>query len=285
MEAMVRSGTLVGVAALALVAAGAGSAAAQPEKPPVPQEQLEARYRIAAMEAALEQAVQLGASNVNIQLQSIAPDMVFLTGAPRARGFRLENYGLFFDVDVPVMRRSLQWTFRVLQQNDSGMTLALRDLKRKLQTIGDPALRQALEGDVQRIERQVPVLRRAAAARPGAAEAPAPTSGAGTLVAAEARRSTDESQRRLIEDPNEAYTEAVKDALINAMLDYSSKVALAPTDWLTVAARDQEGARRALDPYGVSTILLRVKGADLKAFHANEIGLAEARARVEVREY
>jgi hypothetical protein len=69
------------------------------------------------------------------------------------------------------------------------------------------------------------------------------------------------------------------------MLEYSSKVALAPTDWLTVAARDQEGARRAMDPYAVSTIILRVRGADLKAFHAGEIGLAEARARVDVREY
>ncbi len=284
---MVRSRELAGAAALALLAAGAASAQAQ--KPQVPQEQLEARFQIAAMEGVLEQAVQLGASNVNVQLQALAPDMVFLTGAPRARGFRLENYGLFFDVDVPVMRRSLQWTFRVLQRNDSGVTLALRDFRRKLQNIADPSLRQALEGDLQRLERQFPSARRVAtspdASEPTgtAAEEPSRVSGAGQAVGADAAQASE--GHTLLEDPNQAYTEAVKNALIHAMLEYSSKVALSPTDWLTVAARDQEGARRAMDPYAVSTIILRVRGADLKAFHAGEIGLAEARARVDVREY
>jgi hypothetical protein len=283
---MVRSRELAGAAVLALLAAGAASAQAQ--RPQVPQEQLEARFQIAAMEGVLEQAVQLGASNVNVQLQALAPDMVFLTGAPRARGFRRENYGLFFDVDVPVMRRSLQWTFRVLQRNDSGVTLALRDFRRKLQNISDPSLRQALEGDLQRIERQFPPARRVAtspeAAEPtGTAAEASPVSGPAQPVGAAAAQASE--GHTLLEDPNQAYTEAVKNALIHAMLEYSSKVALAPTDWLTVAARDQEGARRAMDPYAVSTIILRVRGADLKAFHAGEIGLAEARARVDVREY
>jgi hypothetical protein len=262
------------LAASAMFVAGVVAARAQdtPERP----EQLEARFQIAAMESVLEQAVQLGASHVNAQLQAVAPDMVFMTGAARARGFRLENYGMFFDVDVPVMRRSLQWTFRVLRQNDSNVALAVQDLRRKVASIGDAALRQELERDVRRIERGVPAIRTASAVSPQGNEP----------VVAQESTSQPSPGGGLIDDPNQAYTESVKNALMNAMLEYSGKFGLAPTDWLTVAARDQEGARRqTIDPYGVTTIVLRIRGADLEAFHSRQINIAEARSRFDIREY
>ena len=70
---------------------------------------------------------------------------------------------------------------------------------------------------------------------------------------------------------------------MNAMIDYGTPIPLGPGDYLTVAARDQEGMHlQASDPYEVSTIFLRVKGADLAAYRAGEIDLAEVRKRVEV---
>jgi hypothetical protein len=61
---------------------------------------------------------------------------------------------------------------------------------------------------------------------------------------------------------------------------------LTPTEWLTVAARDQDVSRlQPADPYDVSTILVRIKGADLAAFRAGQITREEARRRVELKEY
>jgi hypothetical protein len=90
----------------------------------------------------------------------------------------------------------------------------------------------------------------------------------------------------LLEDPGQIYTYEVKDALVNAMIDYGTPIPLGPADYLTVAARDQEGMRlQASDPYEVSTIFLRIKGADLAAYRAGQIDLTEVRRRVEVKEY
>jgi hypothetical protein len=88
------------------------------------------------------------------------------------------------------------------------------------------------------------------------------------------------------DDPNGAYTSAVKDALIDAMLGYSQTLSIGPDEWLTVAARDRgESGIAADDPFDVTTIQLRIKGADLLALHAGRLTPDEARKRVEVREY
>jgi hypothetical protein len=266
----VRSRERIHGLAVASMLIAVGGAAAQERPQPRP-EQLQARYQIAVMEAALEQAVRLGASQMNLQLQAAGPDMVFLTGSPRARGFRLDDYGVFFHVDVPVMRRSLAWTFRALRQHDGVSLAALQELRRKIEAIEDPTVRQELEPAVRQVEQAMPMRAAASGERSRQARA----------IAAEdaGRRATQ------VEDPNAAYTNAVKSALINAMLEYSPRLSLAPTDWLTIAARDQEGSRlEAGDPYGVSTIVLRVRGSDLEAFHSGSIGEPEARARVQADE-
>ena len=77
-----------------------------------PAEQMRVRFQIAAMEGVLERAVQLGARRLSQQVQSVSPDMLVIAGAARAKGFLLEGYGVFFDVDVPAMRRSVAWSFR-----------------------------------------------------------------------------------------------------------------------------------------------------------------------------
>jgi hypothetical protein len=68
-------------------------------------------------------------------------------------------------------------------------------------------------------------------------------------------------------DPNVLYSEAVKGALVDAMLDHSLQMNLGPEEWLTVAARASDGP---MPPAGLSdliTIVLRVKGSDLSVYH------------------
>ena len=73
------------------------------------------------------------------------------------------------------------------------------------------------------------------------------------------------------QDPNRAYTEAVTRALVDAMIDYSTPMAIGPEQWLTVAARDDEG-RNALAPKDpleeVVTMIYRIKGSDLLAYRS-----------------
>ncbi len=57
--------------------------------------------QIQLMEGVLSRAVRLGAEQVNRRMQSIDPTMTVITGQARARGFVLEGYGIFFDVEVP----------------------------------------------------------------------------------------------------------------------------------------------------------------------------------------
>ena len=51
-------------------------------------------------------------------------------------------------------------------------------------------------------------------------------------------------------DPGEVFTQAVASALIDAMLENSGSLVIAPDEWLTVAARDNAQGNRfvASDP-------------------------------------
>ena len=90
----------------------------------------------------------------------------------------------------------------------------------------------------------------------------------------------------LVRDPNEAYTRAVKEALIDAMIESSGPMNLGPDEWLTVAARDNVPKDPLVpgDVTELNTVIFKAKGSDLAAFRAGTIDLAQARARVEIRE-
>ena len=55
-----------------------------------------------------------------------------------ARGFRLEGYGVFFDVIVPSFETTLTWSLRTLDQNDLGLDSALRTLQTHVKTRAIP---------------------------------------------------------------------------------------------------------------------------------------------------
>ncbi len=269
---------IVGAAILAAMTAGPAAAQEAQQTPGERAQQVQARFQIAAMEGVLERAVLLGAQKVRVRVQAIAPDLLFVNGTARARGFWLDGYGVFFDVDVPPMRRSLMWTARMLDQADRHDDGALEDFKRSASTISDPAARRQVLEAVAQFERQ----RTPARAADRRNSAPGATRVKTTGVPVRQR----DGNAAMLEDPGQIYTYEVKDALVNAMIDYGTPIPLAPDDYLTVAARDQEGMHlQASDPYEVSTIFLRVKGADLTAYRSGQIDLAEVRQRVEVREY
>jgi len=87
----VRAGITVAVVGLALGAPAAGYAQTPAPEAPMaapapgqPAEQVQARFQIAAMEGVLERAVQLGAQTMRVKVQQVAPEMIFINGAPRA---------------------------------------------------------------------------------------------------------------------------------------------------------------------------------------------------------
>jgi len=76
----------------------------------------------------------------------------------------------------------------------------------------------------------------------------------------------------------------VKDALIDAMLDYSRGLEIAPNEWVHIAARRQDDRPR-LAPVDTNadTLHIRVRGADLTEFLGNKITREEAIRRVDVK--
>ena len=275
---------LTGWIAAGVLALGAGPTTAQEVASvgAVHPEQMRVRFQIAAMEGVLETAVQLGAKRLSQQVQAVSPDMLFIAGAARAKGFLLDGYGVFFDVDVPAMRRSIAWSFRALERTDRNLEMAAQTIRRHLGTMDDPGARREMEEALQRIVRTMGPQQQAGQGRPGAMTASAP----GGAVRPQEQGDEQPMEPMVLDDPGLAYTNEVKAALIEAMLEYGgASIPVAEQEWLTVAARDNESRLATGDRYDVSTIVLRVRGADLAAFRAGRLTKEEAVAKVEVREY
>jgi hypothetical protein len=283
---------VVGAAVLVMgAAAWPAGVRAQGSRPLSAQEdeQIKARYQIFVMEGVLERAVEHGADRLRRQVRRIMPDMLMVSGAPQARGFRLDGYGVFFDIEVPVMRRTVAWSLRTMVEDDTVATgAALQQLKTAIERMADAREKANLMQAVKRLEAQV---------SPAPVQAmPAPqiaTTGQRTVSAMDAvpqqqvAQATSQEDKNLIEDPNGVYEREVVSALIDAMLDNSGPIRIGNEEWLTVAARDNEHRNRLVpdDGYDLLTIVLRVRGSDLAAFRADRITRDEARKRVEVRAF
>jgi hypothetical protein len=90
---------------------------------------------------------------------------------------------------------------------------------------------------------------------------------------------------RGVEDTGEKYRAAVKQALADAMLDYSKNLDLKPNEWLSVAARGNESALLPGEILQLTTVVLRVKGSDLADYLAGKLTKEQAREKVEVRQF
>jgi len=239
----------------------------------------ESRYQIGQIERLLEGAVEHGATVIRDRLLAIMPADMLLTENARARGFRLDGYGVFFDVEVPNLEGTVPWSFRTLDQNDLGVDKALQTIRAFIQTNGtkDVAVRQALES----LELQVSPAPGAANVASSSASTPRTVSAQASAPALPASVSNDP----ILANPNEAYRAAIRTALIEAMLEHTRGLNLAPNEWLTVAARSSDDRPRVApaDPAEGQTNILSIRGSDLAAFLAGQITLEEAEKRVDIR--
>jgi hypothetical protein len=285
------------VVAAGLVLAGAGQASAQGVASVSTPDQMRARYQISVMEGALERAVQLGAQRLSKQVREVSSDMLFIATAARAKGFWLETYGVFFDVDVPAMRHSMAWTFRTLDRGGQKVQSDINTLKRNLQFVRDPQAHRDMEAAIQRMERLVGPPMMPPGADPGAGLPPpgppnvvqtgtvTASAQIATTAAAPGVMPSESNANAILDDPGSAYTTEVKTALVDAMLDYGTSIPIAENEWLTIAARDNNERIGGDDPYDVTTIVLRVKGSDLAAFKSGRITRDEAVKRVSIKDY
>ena len=237
------------------------------------------RYQIGQMERLLEGAVEHGVTLIRDRFQQLTqtPADLLVTDNAHARGFRLDGYGVFFDVTAPSFETSaLVWSLRTLDQNDLGVQTALKTLQDRVK--GDPVSEQALK----RLEIQVGP---ATVARPAVAGA---RNAAGSVSATSldtapppAAPSPDDP---ILADPNEAYRTEVITALKDAMLDHSSGLNIAAGEWLTIAVRGNDDRPRLAPADSESrTRVIRLRGADLAAYLARQITRDEALQRIEVR--
>ncbi|MEE8130293.1 MAG: hypothetical protein V3T48_08405 [Vicinamibacterales bacterium] len=228
--------------------------------------------RVELMEQALEQAVSRGIRIVERQLPALAPGLVFFVGPIQARGFVLDGYGVFFDVEYPVVRRSILWSMGMLRQFDVTMSDTLEGLRRRMQGMQEGPARAAFGQALREIE---------AAVGPTAPVAPVALGGP--------RTSTD---RRDVEtappsgavsiDPQELYLSALTGSLTDALLAYGEAMPVDGDAWLTVAARDGRGSYGRGRAPARRTLRLRIRGRDLAAIRNGELSPEEARARVEI---
>lgn len=270
--------TLASSVALVITAA---VALAQPRAAPSDRaRQLRLRYELQVMERVLEEAVQHGAQMMGVRLQATAPDALLFVGPARARGFRLDGYGVFFDVEVPALRESLTWSFRVLRQPDFDLARTLERVRQLLKHLPDEKLRVSLEKELAPLE-----ARFVAPVAPAREAAPVAAGSIAAQAVLEPRAGQSQPLPPLSpDDPVAEYTAEVKAAIIDAILDHSGSLTLGPDEWLTVAARDAEPLA-AGDLAPPPTILLRIRGADLAAFRSGRVSREEARRKVEVREF
>jgi hypothetical protein len=263
-----------------------------------PPETRQLHYQIDMMERVLESAVAHGAAVIRDRLQAVAPDApaeLFILDAPRVRGFRLEPYGVFFDVEVPSLNGTLTLSLKTLQDNDLTVQSAINTLRNRIDP-SDSELQQALQRVALRVN--VPSTAPASDApapdpkrtvtptlpntrRAGGATADRQVTAAALQPAAKAA-SVDSDN--ILENPNEAYRNEVLRALSDAMLDYSGALPIGDGEWLTVAARgvyDRPLAGPAAND--VATIMIRLRGEDLAAYRARQISRDDVLKRIERR--
>ena len=220
-------------------------------------EQIKARQRISTMEGVLERAVSNGAENLLRQVRSVMPDAPMLSGAPKVRGFRLDGYGVFFDVEVPALRLPVTWPLRYVIQDDTAAVNAALNELRQIVAQQLPRERDRFELLARRLE-----------------------------LRASIPQATPRTGNPMVTAPDEAYTKAVREALIDAMIENSGPLPVGPEEWLAVAARDNVPRDPLIpgDTAGLNTLTFKVKGSVLAAFRAGRQSLEDTRAKVEVRQ-
>ncbi len=246
---------------------------AQPQATPAAAQAADRRDDIKTLEAVLTIAVRSGADKLALQMRASEPGSLFVIDSGRTRGFDLQGYGVFFDVDVPMMKQSVLYVTRQLTQQDNRLSL-----ENYIATLPAGDARDFAIRELRRLQQQQGLR------QPGASATQVASPGVVTGQVAESTPPPPAAAPMPGADPNELYTEAVKTSLIDAMLKYSVGLKLGADEWLTVAARDAQGPVNVGQVDDASTILIRIKGADLTAFHSGKLTREEVLKKVEVKE-
>lgn len=264
---------------VAAVAFGAAVLAQAPARPQSQADQIRAKQRIANMEAVLQRAVSSGAEDVLRDMQTVMSDRPMLLGLPQVRGFRLDGHGVFFYVQVPTLQVPIMWSMRHLIQGGDGRDTqaTIAQLTKLAAQVGGPE-GQELQAIAAQLQRQLLL----APARPPAGRSVS----AAAVVAGGVAPQAPAVDPDVAENPHAVYTREVKEALIDAMLEYSQALEIGENEFLTVAARDAEPSNPLMvgDSVDLTTWIVRVRGSDLAALRSRAISIDEARTRVEVRE-
>jgi len=243
-------------------------------------DQVKARQRISMMEGVLERAVSNGADSMVRQMKAVMGDAPMLTGVPEVRGFRLDGYGVFFDVEVPALRLPVTWPLRYMFRDNRETMRIINDLK-AMMSEAEPRQREQLAQVIRQLEQQSqnPAAPRSTnSTRIGAAAAAAVPVGGGAQP---------QLDPAAYDDPEEHYTREVKAALVDAMIENSGPIGLGPEEFLTIAARDNVPRDPLIptDAADTRTVIFRIKGSDLASYRAGRMTLDEIRKKVETREY
>jgi len=239
--------------------------------PPAPENR---RHPVRMMEAVLSRAVLGGAEQLAEQLGNGSPNMSFFTGQARAHGFVLDGYGVFFHVEIPEMQSSLVMSVTTLER-DQAVADTLEAMRRAVGAVPEGASKLQMEEALKRLELQVGPMPALADARGVAGR---------NLI-----RTADVSDlgpvSLVLRDPSGAYREAIKAALIDAMLEHSRGMNIQPDEWLTVAAHRGESPLGPSEIVNSSTLVLSIKGSDLALYDADRTRKDEVRKRVVAREF
>ena len=255
----------VRIAIAAVLAAAPSVAAAQTG---ITREQVERRYNVRMFENVLVTAAQHGAELLGLRVSQIDPGIILLTGtAPRAQGFVIEGYGVFFAVDIPAVDPVVAWAVRT-RGRDEMADRSITALRQLVRSVADPQQRAIYEQQLRRIEQRLT------------------PPGGGMQQTSDASAAQPALRPPLMDDPNLEYERMVTEQLIDAMLDHSHLLGLGDDDWLQIAARGSHGPLLAQAAFDDSvTLMLRVKASDLADFRAGRITRDQARERVTVREF
>jgi len=246
------------------------SSEASPNEKIASSDPIESRYQLRIMERVFEQAVTHGAEQFASRIETSDPSSrINFAGTAQARGFRLDGYGVFFDVQVPMLRPSINWVFRQLNQSDLSARLAadldevLPVLRENMRTFDDEQLMENFERALLAFRRPLP---------PGSPMGPTRT---GSQRGRLARRVASE------EDLQAEYAAQIATEVTAVILDHSEAILLGADDWLVVATVASFSPN---DTLGMK-MMLKIRGSDLIALRAGELSREDTIKRIDTGEF
>jgi len=254
----------------------AGAASAQVPVAPTGARQIaEVRNQITVMEGILERAVGVGISGAINQMPDLFQGPGMWVTPPRARGFRIDGYGVFFDVEVPGLPATSLAISVLMRNNEIALVNELNQLRVVAQSVAEPTKRVELTKNIDKVQARVSGAPLSEPGVPPGTRAttvnerltPAPGGGvAPRMVPAR--------------DPDEIYTGEVQKALTTVMLEHAMPVAA--EEWFTIAASQSRGGWGEPETL---TLYMSIQGKDLAALRAGKITREEAARRIVVKNY